>query len=53
MKRKIAISIMAFVAIILLFNLAISLFPNWESTVRIQLAILDYYVTLGYGTLVF
>ena len=52
MKKKLAIAIAAFVAIILLFNLAITVFPDWNSNLRVQLAMLDYYVTLGYGTLI-
>ena len=52
MLKKIALLSLVVVAIVMLFNLVTTLAPNWQSNLRISLALLDYWVTLGFGSLV-
>lgn len=52
MLKKIALAILLLVAIVLIFNLVTMLAPNWKSNIRVQLALLDYWFTLGYGSLI-
>ena len=52
MLKKIALTVLVLVAIVLLFNLVTTLAPNWQGNLRMSLALLDYWLTLGYGSLV-
>lgn len=50
--KKIALFVLVVIAIVLLLNLVTTLAPNWQSNLRISLALLDYWVTLGFGSFV-
>ena len=52
MLKKIALTTLLLVTIVLIFNLVTMLAPNWQSNIRGQLALLDYWITLGYGSLI-
>jgi len=50
--KKIVLFVLVVTAAVLLFNLVITLVPNWQSNLRVSLAMLDYWLTLGYGSFV-
>jgi len=50
--KKIVLFVLVVTATVLLFNLVITLAPNWQSNLRVSLAMLDYWLTLGYGSFV-
>lgn len=52
MLKKIALTILIIGIIILLFDLVVAIAPNWKSNIRISFAMVEYWVTLGFGSFV-
>jgi hypothetical protein len=52
MLKKFALTVLVIVIVILLFNFVVTLAPDWKSNVRISLALVEYWVTLGFGSFV-